>query len=91
MPYFKKNSLVMSKRRRSGLSGWTDTVGDLAKGAVSLFGSQQKAAGAAEALAAQNQAMINAQNSGGGISTETLVIGGAALAAVAFIVLRKKS
>jgi hypothetical protein len=86
MAYFSKPSLVA---RSPGLSGWTDTIGDVAKGALTFFGSQQKAAGAAEALAAQNQALINAQ-SNRGISTETVVIGAAAVGAIAFLLLRKK-
>lgn len=93
MPYFK-NSLI--SRAPSGgmagaLAGFTDTVGDVAKGALSFFGAQQRAAGALEATNATNaQLMAQQQAKSGGISTQTLLIGGAAAAAVAFLVLRKK-
>lgn len=84
-----KNTLI-SRPGYSGVGGWTDTVGDILKGAVSAFGAQQRAAGGQEALQqalAQQQA---AQASSGGIDTTTLVVGVGAVGLVAYLLLRKK-
>lgn len=86
MPYFK-NQMVM-RNPRGGMAGWTDTVGDLLKGAVSFYGQQQQAQGAAQALAQQGGGTTIVQSSGP--STTTLVIGGVAVAGVAYLLLRKR-
>lgn len=86
---YLKNSLI-SRPGYSGVGGWTDSVGDILKGAVSVFGAQQRAAGGQEALQqalAQQQA---AQQSSGGLSTETVVIGVGVLGLAAYLLLRKK-
>lgn len=83
------NTLI-SRRGYSNLDGWTDTVGDVAKGALSFFGSQQRAAGQAEAMAQVNKDLLAAQQAQQGISTEVLLIGGVAVGAALFLILRKK-
>lgn len=88
MPYFKNNLIARSPG--SGLAGFLDTVGEVGKGALTLITSQARTAGQLEATQAQVAAQQAQQRSSGGISTTHLVIGGAAVAGIAFLLLRKK-
>lgn len=88
MAYFRNN--LVSRPGYSGVNGWTDTAGDILKGAVSFFGAQQKAAGAQEALTQANKDLIAAQAAQSGPSTTVIVAGAAAVGLLAFVLLRKK-
>jgi hypothetical protein len=84
MPYVK-DTLIS----RAGYSGFGSTWDDILGGVGSVlrfYGSGQRQAGAADQANRDLQTALNAQ----GISTSTLVIGGAAVAAIAFILLRRK-
>lgn len=89
---YLKNTLI-SRPSYSGtgavLGAWTDTVGDILKGAVSVIGAQQRAAGGQEALQ-QALAAQQAQQSSSGIDTTTVVLGVGAVGLVAYLLLRKK-
>jgi hypothetical protein len=91
-PTVQRSSLI-SRRGYSGvgMGDFWDTISGAAGGVLSFWGKQQQAIGAQQQAAQQNKDLIaamNAQN-GGGISTETILIGAAALGA-AFLIFRKK-
>lgn len=88
---YLKNTLI-SRPGAPAIGGWTDTVGDIFKGAINVIGAQQRAAGGQEALqqALAQQQAAQAASSGGGIDTTTLVVGLGAVGLVAFLLLRKK-
>lgn len=88
MAYFRNN--LISRAGYSGVGGFVDTVGDVAKGALSFFGAQQRAAGAQEALTQTNKDLIAAQAAQAGPSTTTLVIGAGILGLAAYMLMRKK-
>ena len=95
MAYTKTSLISRPVESSFGLSEELGSLWDTIKGgassALDFFGSGLKAQGAQEALAAQLQAQQQAQAApAGGISTTTLLIGGAALAGVLFFVMRKK-
>lgn len=82
---------IISRPGYSGFGSWTDTIGDIAKGAVNFFGAQQRAAGAQEALQQSNQQLIAAQAAQSqGPSTTVLVAGAAGVGLIAYLLLRKK-
>ncbi len=89
----RRQSTLVSRARHGGALGdFTDTLKDIFKGGISIYSQGQQAKGAAAATAQSNKdlaAALAAQR--GGISTETILIGGAAIAAVALIVTRKKA
>jgi len=94
MAYMKKTSLI-SRPTSSGLGDIWDTIKGGASSAVDFFGAGLKAQGGQEALAAQlaqQNAMLaqQAQAKSGGISTTTLLVGGAALAGVLVFMMRRK-
>ncbi len=95
MAYQRSN--IIGRRTGSsmgGLGGLSDTLAAIGKGALTVIGSQQYQAGQTAALTAQNatmQAQLNAQTSAHEISTGTIVVGAVGAAAVAFLLLRKKS
>lgn len=93
---YTKTTLI-SRPIEHSYNGFGDTW-DAIKGGVSsavdFFGSALKAQGAASALQAQATAQAQAQaaaqqQQGGGISTTHLLIGGAALAAVLVLAMRR--
>lgn len=88
MPYVK--SQLISRAGYSGIGGFTDTIGDIAKGALSFFGSQQRAQGAADAAMATNRDLQSALVAQQGVSTDTLIVGAAVVGLAAFLLLRKK-
>ncbi len=90
MAYLEKKNTLISRPGYSGFGDVGDVLKEVGAGALTFFGSQQRAAGAAEALAQTNRDLIAAQQAQQGISTPTIVIGGVAAAAVLFIILRKK-
>ena len=70
-----------------------DTIKGGASSALDFFGAGLKAQGAQEALAAQMTAQAQAQAAAqrsSGVSTTTLLVGGAVLAGVLVFALRKK-
>lgn len=87
VPTVKKSTLI-SRRGYSGLSGFTDTVGDILGGAINFFGKQQQAIGAAQASQQLAQQQLAMQNQGP--DTTTLLIGAAAIGGIAYLFLRKK-
>ncbi len=90
MAYTKKNTLI-SRRGYSGLSGFFDTVGDALKGALTFYGDSRAAQGAASATTAITPAGTPVVvPPAPGISTTTLVVGGAAVLGVGYLLLRKK-
>lgn len=100
MAYVNKNSLI-SKPVESAfgidraLGDIMDTIKGGAGKALDFFGAGIKAQGAAEALQAQAAAQAAAQaqaNAGrsSGISTTTMVVGGAVLAGVLVFAIRRK-
>lgn len=95
MAYLKKNTLVARPGYGTSppisIGSWTDTVGDLFKGAITVIGAQQRAAGGQEALQqalAQQQALAAQQSSG--IDTTTLLVGLGVVGVGAYLLLRKK-
>lgn len=77
-------------RRRSGMGDIWDSITGAAGSVLSFWGKEQQAVGAQAQAAQSNRdltAALAAQN--GGISTETILIGGG-LAVAAFLLLRKK-
>lgn len=88
-----QRSTLISRRGYAGVGGMGDILDSLtgAAGSVlSFWGKEQQAVGAQAQASQTNRdltAALAAQN--GGISTETILIGGA-LAAAAFFILRKK-
>lgn len=87
MAYFRNN--LVSRAGYGGMGGFFDTVGDIAKGAVTFFGSQQRAAGASDALTQANKDLIAAQAAQG--PSTTVIVGGLAVVGLAaFLLLRKK-
>jgi LPXTG-motif cell wall-anchored protein len=88
---YTKDTLI-SRHGYSGFGTWTDTIGDIGKGALNFFGAQQRAAGAQEALTQTNRDLIAAQQAqaDSGPSTTTLLIGAAAIGGLAYLLLRKK-
>lgn len=75
-----------------GLGDVWDSITGAAGGVLDFWGKQQQAVGAAQQAAQTNKdlAAALAAQQGGGISTETIMIG-AGVALVAFFLLRKKS
>lgn len=88
MAYLRNN--LISRARYAGVGGFTDTVGDIAKGAITFFGAQQRAAGATDALTQANKDLLAAQAAQAGPSTEMIVLGLGVLGVAAFLLLRKK-
>jgi LPXTG-motif cell wall-anchored protein len=89
MPYIKDTLISRAPAGPLGaLGSFLDTIKDVAKGTLTFYGEQQKQAGALEAQTAALAARQPAPSSG--ISTETVVIGGLALAGVAAILLTRK-
>lgn len=73
------------------LGDTADTLKSIGSGVLQFFGQGLKAQGAQEALAAQLAAQQQAQApKSSGISTTTLLIGGAALAGVLVFAMRRK-
>ena len=91
---YLKNTLVSSPgygSHRPALGSWTDTVGDVFKGAVTFFGAQQRAAGGQEALQqalAQQQAAAAQHDTG--LDTTTVVLGLGAIGVAAYLILKRK-
>jgi hypothetical protein len=78
------------RRRRGGMGDVWDSITGAAGSVLSFWGKEQQAVGAQAQAAQSNRdltAALAAQN--GGISTETILIGGG-LAVAAFFLLRKK-
>lgn len=94
MSYHRRNSTLIARRRRNdndGMGAWTDTLKDIGKGAINIYSQGQQAQGAAAAQAQANKdlaAALAAQR--GGISTETMLIGAAAVGAVLLIASRRR-
>lgn len=87
---YERNNLV-SRPGYSGFGDIWDSITGAAGGVLKFYGAEQQAQGAAAASAQANKDLTAALAArGGGISTETLLIGGAAVGLVAFIMLRKK-
>lgn len=90
---YLKNTLITRPgygTERGPFDGWTDTVGDILKGAANVFGAQQRAAGGQEALQqalAQQQAQAAASS---GLDTTTVLLGLGAVGVAAYLILRKK-
>lgn len=78
----------------TGLSGTLSDIGgaikDIGSGALSFYGSQQQAVGAAAQATQTNRDLAAALAAKQGISGTTLLVGGLAIGAVAFILLKKK-
>ncbi len=88
MAYLRNN--LISRKTYSSFSGWTDTVGDIAKGALSFFGAQQRATGAQEALSAQLAAQQQAAAPSTGPSTTTVLLIAGGVGVAALLLLKKK-
>jgi len=87
---YERNDLV-SRPGYSGFGDIWDTITGAAGSVVKFYGAEQQAQGAAAASAQANKDLTAALAArSGGISTETLVIGAAAVGLVAFLVMRKK-
>ncbi len=89
-------STIISRQGYSGVGSLDDIWEKLKAGvstAVDYYGSSEQAKGAAAASAAQNAALTQAlasQNSGGGLSTTTmLAIGAVGLVGLALVLRRK--
>jgi hypothetical protein len=89
MAYIPNNMVV-----RTGYSGvgdiW-DTITGAAGSVVKFYGAEQQATGAAAASQQANRDLTAALAARQGISTSTLVIGGAAVGLIALLYLRKKA
>ncbi len=88
---YLRNNLVSRAGYGGSMGGFFDTVGDIAKGTVTFFGAQQRAAGATDALTQANKDLIAAQAAQNAGPSPALIVGGLAVAGLAaFIILRKK-
>lgn len=91
MSYSTSRNTLIARRGYSGLSGFLDTIKNVASGAITFYGDQRQAQGAASAQpAAAPGPLVAAPAPSSGISTTTLVIGGVAVAGLAFVLLSKK-
>lgn len=90
---YQRNDLV-SRAGYSGTAGmgdiW-DTITGAAGSVLKFYGQEQQAQGAAAAQQQANRDLQAALLARQGISTSTLLIGGAAVGLIALILLRKKS
>jgi hypothetical protein len=86
---YERNNLV-SRAGYSGVGDFWDTITDAAGSVLKIYGTEQQAQGAAAASQQANRDLQAALLARQGISTSTLLIGGAAVGIVALILLRKK-
>lgn len=90
-----RRTALVSRRGYSSIGGlWDDVKDGLKKAggaALDFYGENAKAQGAATALESQNREMAAAlaARSSPGVSTNTLLIGGIAVAGLAVLLLRK--
>lgn len=94
MAYIRNNLISRKGYNGSGYAGvgdiW-DSITGAAGSVIKFYGTEQQAVGAAAASQQTNRDLTAALLARQGPSTETLLIGGAAVAAIAFLFLRKKS
>jgi hypothetical protein len=86
---YERNDLV-SRAGYSGVGDIWDTITGAAGSVLKFYGTEQQAQGAAAASQQANRDLQAALLARQGISTSTLLIGGAAVGIVALILLRKK-
>lgn len=86
---YTRNDMV-SRAGYSGVGDVWDSITGAAGSVLKFYGSEQAAQGAAAATAQANRDLTAALSARQGISTETLLIGGAAVGIVALLLLRKK-
>lgn len=86
---YERNNLV-SRSGYSGVGDIWDTITGAAGSVLKFYGTEQQAQGAAAASQQANRDLQAALLARQGISTSTLLIGGAAVGLVALILLRKK-
>ena len=94
MAYMRNNLISRKGYNGSGYAGvgdiW-DSITGAAGSVLKFYGTEQQAVGAAAIAQQQNRDLTSALLARQGISTETLLIGGAAVAGIAYFLLRKKS
>jgi hypothetical protein len=86
---YERNDLV-SRPGYSGVGDIWDTITGAAGSVLKFYGTEQQAQGAAAASQQANRDLQAALLARQGISTSTLLIGGAAVGIVALILLRRK-
>lgn len=90
---YVKNTLV-SRRGYSGFGGTLSDIGgalkDIGSGALSFYGTQQQAVGAAAQAQATNKDLAAALSAQQGIGTGTILIGALAVGGLALFLLKKK-